>query len=185
MTFERIWFRLALMTGLVILAAFCFLRYIGWAFSSLGCGWFWLTLVPLVGGASWALLRFRDVFLKPRCRGFSNRNVAVFLALALAHHDQPTVELQIEQFQIHHLQTAQSGCIDHFQNGANRAGPADRRDGCPGCIITCSISANEPKVTAQHPFGGDVSPLHPMRSMAKNPQPRHGTPGTLVSGRFT
>jgi len=33
MTFERIWFRLALMAGLVVLAAFCFLRYIGWAFS--------------------------------------------------------------------------------------------------------------------------------------------------------
>jgi hypothetical protein len=33
MTFERIWFRLALTTGLVVLAAFCFLRYIEWAFS--------------------------------------------------------------------------------------------------------------------------------------------------------
>ena len=33
MKFERIWFRLALTTGLVVLAAFCFLRYIEWAFS--------------------------------------------------------------------------------------------------------------------------------------------------------
>ena len=33
MKFERIWFRLALIAGLVGLAAFCFLRYISWAFS--------------------------------------------------------------------------------------------------------------------------------------------------------
>ena len=57
--------------------------------------------------------RFRDVFLEPRRRAFPNRHVAIFLAFALAHHDQPTVALQIEQFQIHDLQTAQPGCIDH------------------------------------------------------------------------
>ena len=77
--------------------------------------------------ASW-WPRFADVFLKPRRRAFSDRHVAVFLAFALAHHDQPTVELQIEQFQIHHLQTSQSGCIDHFQNRAIAQTRADRRD---------------------------------------------------------
>jgi hypothetical protein len=33
MTLERIWVRLGLIAGLVVLAAFCFLRYIDWAFS--------------------------------------------------------------------------------------------------------------------------------------------------------
>ena len=33
MAFERVWFRLAVVAGSVVLAAFCFLRYIDWASS--------------------------------------------------------------------------------------------------------------------------------------------------------
>ena len=62
--------------------------------------------------------RFRDVLLKPCHRALSDRHVAVFLAFALAHHDQPAVELQIEQFQIHDFQPAQSAGVDHFQDRA-------------------------------------------------------------------
>ena len=43
---------------------------------------------------------------------------AVLLALALANQDQAPVQRQVEELQMDHLQTAQSGRIEHFQDGA-------------------------------------------------------------------
>ena len=67
--------------------------------------------------ASWGRAS-RDVLVQPCRRALADRHVAVFLALALAHHDQATVKLKIEQFQIDDFQPPQSGRIDHFQDGA-------------------------------------------------------------------
>src|ERR1700691_6221510 len=62
--------------------------------------------------------RFGDVLLKPRRRPLSDRHVSVLLAFALANQDQATVQRQVEEFQMDHLQTAQAGCIEHFEDGA-------------------------------------------------------------------
>ena len=67
--------------------------------------------------ASWG--RASRMYLRePRCCAFADGHVAVFLAFALAHYDQPTVKLKIEQFQIHHFDASQSGGVDHFQDCA-------------------------------------------------------------------
>jgi len=61
-----------------------------------------------------------DILLKPSYRPFPDGDVAVFLALALPHEDEATVEREAVELQPDRLQTADAGRIQHLQ----KLGPA-------------------------------------------------------------